>query len=102
MYMTYTLTLTSQGQVSIPAELRRLWNLTGGKQITLTLTGKKAVVEPTLDLLEYVKTLKRDPNINKGLTLDQILTKEQKAIEDGWVEHYLNKEKRSGNKILKI
>lgn len=102
MYMTYTLTLTSQGQVSIPAELRRLWNLTGGKQITLTLTGKRAMIEPTLDLLEYVKTLKRNPNINKGLTLDQILAKEQKAIEDGWVEHYLNKEKRSGNKILTI
>lgn len=100
--MTYTLAVTSQGQVSIPAKVRKLWGLLGRGQITFTLQGKKAIVEPSVDLLDYVKTLKRNPNVNKGLTLDQILAKEQKAVEDGWVEHYLDKEKRSGNKIIKI
>lgn len=102
MYMTYTLAVTSQGQVSIPAKVRKLWGLLNRGQITFTVQGKKAIIEPTVDLFEYVKTLKRNPNVNKGLTLDQILVKEQKAIEDGWVEHYLKKEKRSGNKVLKI
>ncbi len=100
--MTYTLAVTSQGQISIPAKVRKIWGLLNRGEITFTLQGKKAIIEPTLDFFDYVNSLKRNPNINKGLALDQILEKEQKAIEDGWVEHYLKKEKRSGNKLLKI
>lgn len=101
--MSFTLTVTSQGQVSIPAKLRKLWNLTGGKQITLTLKNEKvAVIEPAIDILEHVKTIEERPSINKGLTLGQIALKEKQAIEEGYLNHYLKKEKRSKDKILTI
>lgn len=102
MYMTYTLAVTSQGQVSIPAEVRRLWGILKRGQITLTLHGKKAIVEPARDILDYVGSLNKYAKVVKGMTSDEIMKLEQKAIEDGWIEHYLKKEARSGNKLLII
>lgn len=103
MGVTYTLTVTSQGQVSIPAEIRRRWGILKSGRITLTLRGKKqAVVEPAPDILDLAGSFSEYAKINKGLTLAQILKKEKQAIEDGWLEHYINKEKRSGNKLFTI
>lgn len=103
MYMTFTLTVTSQGQVSIPAKLRKLWSLTGGKQITITLSGEnKAIVEPVSDFISLGGSLNKYASINKGLTIDEIIARENKAIEDSWAERYIEKEKRSGSKIAKI
>lgn len=102
MYMTYTLAVTSQGQVSIPAKVRKLWGLLNRGQITFTLQGKRAIVEPARDILDYVGSLNKYASVTKGMTSDQIMQLEKKAIEDGWVEHYLKKEKRSGNKLLII
>lgn len=100
--MTYTLTVTSQGQVSIPAKVRKLWGLLGRGQITFTLQGKKAIVEPARDILDYAGSLSKYASATKGLTSDEVIKLEKKAIEDGRAEHYLKKEKRSGNKLLKI
>ena len=101
MCMTYTLTVTSQGQVSIPAKVRRLWGILKRGQITLTLQGKKrAIVEPTLGILDLAGSLKK--YAIKGKSIEEIMMLEKKAIEDGWVEHYLKKVKRSGNKLLVI
>jgi len=102
MYMTYTLAVTSQGQVSIPAKVRKMWGLMKRGQITFTLQGKKAIVEPALDILDLAGSLHKYAKVNKGLTSRQILAREKKAVEDAIVEQYLRKEKRSGNKLLAI
>lgn len=100
MYMTYTLNVTSQGQVSIPIEVRRLWGLMNRGQITLTLRGKKGIVEPAVDILDLAGSLNK--YAIKGKTIDEIMVMEKKGVEMAIVERYLRKEKRSGSKLLKI
>lgn len=104
MYMTYTLAVTSQGQVSIPAELRRLWKIIENGKITITLdkSGKKASMEPVPDLLSLGGSLHKYAYITKGMTPDQVIKMEEEAIGDAVVERYLRKEKRSGKKLLSI
>jgi len=102
--MTYTLAVTSQGQLSIPAELRRLWKIVNNGKITITLnkTGKGAFMEPVPDLLSLGGSLNKYAYITKGMTSKQVLKMERKGIEDAIVERYLRKEKRSGKKLLTI
>lgn len=100
MYMTYTLTVTSQGQVTIPAELRRLWNLMKRGQITITLQGKKAVVEPARDLLDYVGVFNK--YAKKGMIANQVIKMEEDAVAEAAAGNYLRKQRRSGNKLVGI
>ena len=103
MYMTYTLTVTSQGQVTIPADIRRLWGLMKRGQITLTLQGKKvAKVEPARDILDYVGSLNKYAVATKGMNADQVIKMEEEAAAEAVAENYIKKQKRSGNKLLKI
>ncbi len=50
--MTYTVTITGQGQISIPVELRRKYNLDNNRYATLreTVDGK-ILMEPVPDIL---------------------------------------------------
>lgn len=50
------------------------------------------------DFLSLAGSFHRYAKVNEGLTIDQILEREHKAVEDAFVEHYIEKEKRSGNK----
>lgn len=104
MYMTYTLAVTSQGQFSMPAELRRLWNLVKNGKVTVTLSksGKSAIMEPVPDLLSLGGSLHKYAYITKGMTPDQVVKMEEEAIGDAVAERYLRKERRSGNKLLTI
>jgi AbrB family looped-hinge helix DNA binding protein len=58
--MTYTVTLTSQGQISIPAALRRKIGLTKSGRALITEKGGKLTIEPVKDLLELRGALKTD------------------------------------------
>jgi AbrB family looped-hinge helix DNA binding protein len=53
MYMTYTLTLSSQGQVVIPSQARKKLGLKPGSKLVLNLDAKsdtpKATLEPLPD-----------------------------------------------------
>ena len=50
--MTYTVSITSQGQISIPAPLRRKLGLNKHKKALVREDQGRIVVEPVRDLLE--------------------------------------------------
>ncbi len=48
--MTYTVSITSQGQMSIPIDIRRALRLDKMKKATVTLQGNMMVVKPIVDI----------------------------------------------------
>ncbi len=56
--MSYTVSITSQGQISIPASLRRQFNLAAGKKASVFVEDGKIIIEPIPDLLSIGGSLK--------------------------------------------
>lgn len=56
--MTYTVSITSQGQMSIPAALRRQLGLDKSRKALVTEEKGKLVIEPIKDFLELRGSLK--------------------------------------------
>ena len=50
--MAYTVSITSQGQISIPAPIRRKLGLDKSKKAIVTEKDGKLLIEPVKDLLE--------------------------------------------------
>ena len=50
--MSFTVSITSQGQISIPAKLRRQLGLEKTKKAIVSEQGGKIVIEPLRDLLD--------------------------------------------------
>jgi len=98
----YPVSITSQGQISIPAPIRLILGLRLKTKAFASIKNGALVIEPARDLLDYAGSLNKYAKVNKGLTSDQVLEREKKAVEDAIVERFLKKEKRSGNKLLKI
>mgnify|MGYP001603316230 CR=1 FL=1 len=62
--MTYFVTITSQGQMSIPVDIRRALGLDKSRKAIVRADGDKIVVEPVPDILSLrgiVKTKKKIP-----------------------------------------
>lgn len=56
--MTYTVSITSQGQISIPAKLRRKLGMEKNRKAIITEQDGKLIVEPVKDFLELGGSLK--------------------------------------------
>lgn len=56
--MIYTVSITSQGQISIPAKLRRQLGLESGKKALVSVKNEEIIVKPVKDLLELRGSLK--------------------------------------------
>lgn len=56
--MVYTVSITSQGQISIPVALRRQLGLDKSRKALVTEEKGKLVIEPVKDLLELKGSLK--------------------------------------------
>jgi len=99
--MIYTATVTSQGQITIPAKLRRELGLDRAT-ISITKNANDTIeLKKTPDLLSLGGSLnKYSKNINKGLTGDEIIKEEKEAIEKARAEHYRKKLKRLGNTLI--
>lgn len=67
--MSYTVSITSQGQISIPAKIRRQFSLDKTKKALVSVENNKIVVEPVKDFLELQGSLKtnKKPLSNKEL-----------------------------------
>ena len=61
--MIYTVTVTSQGQISIPAAVRRRFSLEKGKKAILEVEEDKIILTPQKDILELRGILKTDKKI---------------------------------------
>lgn len=58
--MSYTVSITSQGQISIPAPLRKKMGLDKLKHATVKEEEGRLVIEPIKDLLDLRGSLKTD------------------------------------------
>ncbi|MBU0569290.1 AbrB/MazE/SpoVT family DNA-binding domain-containing protein [Patescibacteria group bacterium] len=54
----YTVSITSQGQISIPAPIRRKLGLDKKRKVSVSLQDGKIVLEPSKDLLDFAGTFK--------------------------------------------
>lgn len=90
--MNYLVSITSQGQISIPAPIRRELGLLTKKKVLVTTDGKKVLVEPVEDIFA-LKGFLKDKAI-KGKSIDEIIKLEEKAWEKAAVERYLKSLKK--------
>ncbi|OGM26377.1 hypothetical protein A3D00_04435 [Candidatus Woesebacteria bacterium RIFCSPHIGHO2_02_FULL_38_9] len=58
--MVYTVSITSQGQMSIPADIRRTLGLSVFKKALVSIQDGKMVVEPVKDFLSLGGSLKTE------------------------------------------
>lgn len=67
--MIYTVSITSQGQISIPAKIRRELGLSKTKKAIVSVENGKMTIEPVKDLLELAGSLKtnKKPLSNREL-----------------------------------
>ena len=72
--------ITAQGQISLPIALRRKLGLDKVKKAFVTEDEGKIIVEPVTDLLSMKGVLKH--KAKKNMTSEQILVEEQKAISE--------------------
>lgn len=56
--MVYTVSITSQGQISIPAKIRRELGLSKNSKALISIERGKVMIEPVKDFLEYAGSLK--------------------------------------------
>lgn len=84
--MPYLISITSQGQISIPADIRRSLGLNRYKKAFIKQEGAKVVMEPVADILSFAGALK-DKAI-KGKNIDQIIRLEKRAWEQEAIKRY--------------
>lgn len=56
--MTYSVSITSQGQISIPAKIRRQLGLSKNGKAIVSVTNGKVMIEPVKDFLAMRGSLK--------------------------------------------
>jgi AbrB family looped-hinge helix DNA binding protein len=98
--MNYLVSITSQGQISIPAPIRKKLGLNKKGKAYVSLENGKAVIESVPDFMELAGSLSKYAIKNKSI--DEIIRLEHKAVEEAVIERYKRKLKREGNKLLFI
>lgn len=75
MYMQQIVSITSQGQITLPASMRRLMALDRYKKALVKIEEEKIVIEPVVDFLSLKGALKnkskKNQNINKIIQLEE-------------------------------
>lgn len=89
--MQQIVSITSQGQITIPAVFRRLLGLDQYRKASVSAVDNKIVVEPIPDLMSLAGSLK-DRAI-KGEKIDKIIKIEKEAINKTITKNYLSKNK---------
>ncbi len=83
--MVYTVSITSQGQISIPASLRRKLGLNKGGQATVSEERGKILIEPVKDFLELGGSLKTNKKPLSNEEMDDVIA--QAAVDEYLKNH---------------
>ena len=86
--MNYLVSITSQGQISIPAPIRKSLGLNKFKKAYVKQIKDTVVIEPVSDILSLEGSLKKYGLKNKGKSIDEIIKMEEKAWENAAAERY--------------
>lgn len=71
--MVYTVSITSQGQISIPAKLRRKFGLDKSGKVIISEESDKLILEPVEDFLSLKGSLKTSKKPLSNKELDDIV-----------------------------
>jgi len=85
--MQQIVSITSQGQITIPAMFRRLLGLDQYNKAAVSSENNKIIVEPIPDIMKLAGILQK--KALKGKTIDQIVKKEEKAMEKEIARKYI-------------
>jgi AbrB family looped-hinge helix DNA binding protein len=86
--MSYIVSITSQGQISIPAKIRRELGLTKKKRAFVSVEKGKVVIEPVRDILELAGSIKTN---KRPLSNDEL----HDIVAEAIAEEYVASMKRS-------
>lgn len=92
----YFSNITTQGQVSIPAKLRKKFQLDKNKRVIFSEENGKIVIEPVKDILDLAGSLHR--YAKKNMPIKEIIAREKKAVADAIIERYKSSLKRTRSK----
>lgn len=93
-------TMTSQGQITLPAYLRRKYNFGSSNKVLVKEKNNQIVVEPVSDVMSLAGVLNK--YAKKEKSIEQIIAMEKEAVLQSVVEKYKNKLKNEGNKLISI
>ena len=99
MDMTYTATVTSQGQITIPVEIRRKLRLDKNRKIVLKLENNTIFMESEPDIMQLSGILSDRAIKNKSI--DEIIRIEEDAVADAVAQRYRAKMKKMGIAVPK-
>lgn len=88
--MPTLVTITSQGQMTIPAKFRRKLGLDESKKAVVAIEDNKLIVEPIPELLSLEGSLQH--KAKKGKKIEEIIKEEEEAIADAITEDFQNDE----------
>lgn len=74
--MSYTVSITSQGQINIPALIRRQLGLSKNSKAIISVKGGKMLVKPVKDLLELKGSIKTSKKPLSNEELHKIFAQE--------------------------
>jgi len=88
----HIVSITSQGQMTVPVSIRRALGLDKNRQIRVQLQGNTMVAKPIVDFLD-LEGIYSDRAI-KGKTTDEIIKIEEESVAEAVAERYKKKLKR--------
>ena len=83
--MTYTVSITSQGQLSIPANVRRFLGLDRGQKANLRVEGSKIVIEKVPDIMDLAGIFRTKRKVSK------------RDIREGFAKYMASRHLHRGN-----
>ena len=87
--MQQIVSITSQGQITIPARIRKLLGLNKYPKATVRAENKKIIIEPIPNILTMGGLLKK--KAIKGKSIDKIIKLEEKTASKAISEKHLRK-----------
>jgi len=82
----YTVSITSQGQISIPAKLRRKLGLNKNKKALVSEKNGQIIIKPATDFLELGGSL--HSKAIKGKSIQEIIRLEKEAVGEARAERF--------------
>lgn len=87
--MQEIISITSQGQVTVPVSMRRYLKMGKNEKIKASLVGNKIVLEKLVDIKNLAGMFaSQAKKINKSKTQEEIVAMERKAIEEMWISRF--------------
>ncbi|KKS84992.1 MAG: hypothetical protein UV59_C0012G0085 [Candidatus Gottesmanbacteria bacterium GW2011_GWA1_43_11] len=89
--MSVFVTITSQGQITVPAKFRRQLGLKKNQKVLASVQDNKLIIEPAVDLLSLYGSLSHLAKKNKGKPIDEIIQMEEEGVAEAVADDYRKK-----------